>query len=107
MFTIDYYDESYDEIPKYKKKAKKKKIKKANHKHDYVEVIGKYIEQDGKSCVFPAKRCNICGKAERTLAFFTREEKYNGKNYYELLSNENEVKKLHPELDIVEVDKLI
>jgi hypothetical protein len=60
-----------DEIPRHKKSSNKKAPKKADHKHDYVHCIGKYIRntydyQTGhpKQVVMFSHitRCTICGK---------------------------------------------
>lgn len=62
--------DTYDEVPKYRKKSTKKTPKKADHKHKYVNCVFGY---DGilwdKECGFktiPVKSigtyCKICGK---------------------------------------------
>lgn len=89
----------YSDIPKYRKRAKKKKIKKADHKHEYYDVVAVYKEEDGYMNVFPGKVCSVCGKQERRSLFFT--ESSNIRSYRKLLLDIEDISELYPEHEVV------
>lgn len=100
---MDYFHE----IPKHRKRAKKKNSKKTDHKHKYKDIIGKYTDSDGNIHIFPAKRCSICGKVVRKQLFFTMDVEYNGINFKQIIFTEDKIKELYPELLVVEFKKEI
>lgn len=53
---MNYFE---DEIPKYKKKKQKNKVKKVDHKHKYKNAL-LHIERDDS--YYLCKYCTICGK---------------------------------------------
>ena len=90
------------DIPKYKKKSKKETPIKADHKHDYVKVIGEVIDANtGRVSYLPVKVCAICGKAAwHTIWFSTR----NPEGTYNVLFKLDEIHKVYPDLKIVKFD---
>lgn len=97
-----------DEEVKYKKKSHKT-VKKASHKHHYVDVIVRYPYEftvPGKSTVIKdngmvVERCKICGKVGNQHWFET--EKTSDGLRRHLSSNFNDVQQRHPELDVYEI----
>lgn len=58
--------ENEDEWISSKRQKKKKKVKRSNHKHDYIPAVFSYnyVRKDGKTCTFLScgDYCTICGR---------------------------------------------
>lgn len=97
---MNKYEKYYEQIPKYRKRAKKTGRKRANHKHKYESYIG-YAEKEDR--YFPITECIICGRIDKLGLMFTK--KIEG-GYYLSLNNLDEIKKLHPDLGIKTYKKI-
>lgn len=100
------YETIYDDEPRYKSKKKKKKPKKADHKHDYEEVVFCFRNKsahltkekgfiEGEDYCL-GKKCKICGKEEYT--YFASIDLGDGR--HQLLCGES-IPKAYPRLPIV------
>lgn len=100
------------EVPKYKKKAKKKPSKKADHKHDWEPVL---IRWTNKNAVYSRERgftsgvehrsgsrCKICGKlsAGFSKAFDLEPLPWKDKSWI----FRQDLRPMYPDLPIVEAD---
>lgn len=104
----------YEEKMKHRKKRVKKAPKKADHKHEYIDFIGRKKKEYFDSLVghkgeseyayVPIKKCSICGKIENTHFAFTKEIVSNGRKYRQMLFELEDIKKEYPELDIVDMN---
>lgn len=83
----DYYDK---EIPKYRKKRKKKNVKKSDHKHQYIDVL---IRRKNKESFWYShgKVCKVCGRIGEERYFET--EEVEGKGYFRCLTQEELLEK--------------
>jgi len=69
MYDYEFEDE-YEEKPRHRKmaKAKKDKVKKADHKHEYKQCVVSYVAEDiyGKkhNLFSKAQYCTVCGKLD-------------------------------------------
>lgn len=79
---FDYYDE--EQTP-YKKKKKPKTVKKADHKHNYIECLVKWDNHISRG-----ERCSVCGKLVMKI-FFETEKTENG--WHRVLTNDEVLKK--------------
>ena len=61
------------DVPKHRKKAKKKRVIKSDHKHDYKDCL----LIDAKELPHKAQFCSICGKVTN-LIYFPSERLANG-----------------------------
>jgi hypothetical protein len=98
-----------DEEMKHRKKSHKT-VKKASHKHNYIDVIIRYpytFSVPGKETKIKDKgmvveRCTICGKIGNQHWFETVKTP-NG-TYLQLSSNFDDVVQRHPNLDVYEIN---
>ena len=82
-----------DEIPKHKKKSKKKYKVRSDHKHEYEKVL----EISGEiNLPYLSERCTICGyiRSRNFVTIPTEDRNV-------LLCNLEEAKKIHPDLEVV------
>lgn len=84
-----------EEIPKYRKKAKKKRVEKANHKHIYEKIA---INKEGH-IPMQAKVCRICGKLVGGMFFTYKSPDFNGGI---LCGTIDEVMIHYPEIKVVQ-----
>jgi hypothetical protein len=97
------FDESYSRLENtvshYKKKAQRPKVKKADHKHDYIMYIG-YMAVDDHKWFMKVKKCSICGKITLEEALLTRPMPG---GYRLQLDTEEQIHEEFPDLDLIEV----
>lgn len=74
-------DNLLNEIPKYKKKKQSKKVKRANHKHVYVNGLAKVDNNYSR-----IEYCNICGRINKMNILETEENSET--KFARLLTNE-------------------
>ena len=95
--TNKYCDELAEETPSTgKSKKKKKQTKKANHKHEYRDVLCKTA--DGH--LHTGQQCKVCGKLQNINYFMFGKTAY---GYLKILSD-TEIRKQYPDLDIVDIE---
>ncbi|HHW79629.1 MAG TPA: hypothetical protein GX742_02370 [Acholeplasmataceae bacterium] len=86
------------EIPKYKKRSKKRKASKSDHKHDYsIEVLIKRNSRYGERYHY-ANRCRVCGKTGEEKFF--ESQKIN-ENYFRVLT-QKEILEKYKDLPVIE-----
>lgn len=73
------------DVPKYRKRRRKKTVKKSNHKHDYKPCLV-YMWKS----IMRAERCEICGKINNEKFFET--EPY-GSHFRRMLSEKEIIEK--------------
>lgn len=94
----------YDDIPRHKKKSKRKPPKKANHKHEFSPCvlefeIPRFDKQHGQVMVKDARidgYCPICGKIDRPQdweRWWTSEVRYSGFSHAFLVQSSEEAKR--------------
>jgi len=102
LFFVEVAVMQDNDMPKYKKKSKTIKPKKANHKHDYSdEVLLKEAFACGVSLHTFAVRCVICGKIMRDFLFESVRCEETG--FHRMLSEKEKLDK-YKHLKIVEID---
>ena len=96
----------YDKETKHRKKRNKKTIKKSNHKHNYIEIMGtgfSTINKDRK-IAFKFQKCTICDKLVK-VGFFSIPS---SRGSSQILIRYDNVKKHFPEIEEMEIgDELI
>lgn len=78
-----YYSIEDEETSTYPKPAKKKTVKKSNHKHDYELCLVKAKSKESYPSRMIVKRCKICGKISFDVKSSTIKKlfpQYNSKN---------------------------
>ena len=97
---LDY--ENMDNVP-YKKKKKKKTVKKADHKHQFIPFIGKtkteFLGKE-KTQYIIAEECSVCGRRQIKNYFITIPS---DKGHFSTMTNDlEEIKKLYPDYEVKE-----
>ena len=81
---MNYFE---DEIPKYRKKRQKNKVKKVDHKHEYRNALLN-IEKDGSYHI--CKYCTICGRID---TYWSDSVPLDGEYYARKMTKEELLKK--------------
>lgn len=101
---MDYYEEMDGKV-KYRKKRNKKTPKKADHKHEYTERIGKVTDPNGDVHYYPVKICSVCGRITGSGMLFFREIKGEGSIAGQFLFKLEDIRNEHPDLKIINVTR--
>lgn len=95
-------DINLNDVPKYRKKSKRKRVRKSNHKHIYKKYIGATIKDDEKT-YFPVSECEICGKIGDVGGWFSM--KNEDGTYTCIFRDIDLIQKLNPTLEIKHYDQ--
>lgn len=88
-----------EDVPKYRKRRKKKAAPRADHKHDYENVL---IDRSSIGA-YPVKGtlCRICGRLKTDAFIFVKD-----KGYYQLIQDINTAHEMYPEFIILGINEL-
>lgn len=89
-----------NDIPKHKKKKNRSAPQKVNHKHNYIDVIGRVHTKNGVYHM-PYSQCTECGKLKMGSLWFSSD--FNIPHYTRIINNIEEIQELNPDLKIVDV----